>query len=231
MAFNTTSYLAGIGSVMIVLSTGFAGGYFFAGPDHNAPPNRLQRLAANTTDAKAGDADIASAEKPQAKPEVAAAVAVPAQAEPTSASTTQSAAVQPPASPAPEPSARQAATAQTAPPPTAQGAAKTPEPAQVMGDRTDSAKPGAEREKADAEHARIAEAKAASKKRTEARKLAEQQRRQHELEVAANAVRHIIHDRDGGEVVVRDAPPQDMVEVDQAESAGPEMRPFGFFGR
>lgn len=39
MAFNTASFLAGIGSVVVVLSTGFAGGYFFASPDQNAHLN------------------------------------------------------------------------------------------------------------------------------------------------------------------------------------------------
>jgi hypothetical protein len=44
-------------------------------------------------------------------------------------------------------------------------------------------------------------------------------------------VRQIIHDRDRGEVIVRDAPPEDVVEVDQAEAPAADMRPFGFFGR
>ena len=42
MKFNTTSYLAGVGSVVVVLSTGFAGGYFLANPTRTEPPNRLQ---------------------------------------------------------------------------------------------------------------------------------------------------------------------------------------------
>jgi hypothetical protein len=45
MAFNTTSNLAGVGSVVVILSTGFAGGYQLAYPTHPDPPNRLQRLA------------------------------------------------------------------------------------------------------------------------------------------------------------------------------------------
>jgi type IV secretory pathway VirB10-like protein len=49
MKFNTTSYLAGVGSVVAVLSTGFAGGYFLANPAQNDPPNRLQRVASNAT--------------------------------------------------------------------------------------------------------------------------------------------------------------------------------------
>ncbi len=52
MAFNTTSFLAGVGSVVAVLSSGLAGGYFLANPSHIDPPNRLQRVAAANQDSK-----------------------------------------------------------------------------------------------------------------------------------------------------------------------------------
>jgi hypothetical protein len=52
MAFSTTSYLAGVGSVVVILSSGFAGGYMLANPTHRDPPNRLQRLAAEGQDSK-----------------------------------------------------------------------------------------------------------------------------------------------------------------------------------
>ena len=244
MAFNTTSFLAGVGSVVVVLSTGFAGGYFFASPDHNVPPNRLQRVAASTTDTKAADANAAPAATVQAKPEIVAAapLAPPAQAaEPAQASTTPAAQSSAPA--APTPGAQQAIADQSAPTPAPQPqvAAKTEEPAHAAPDRTtaqassektNADKLGAEKEKSDREQARIADAKALSRKRAEAKKFAEQQRRQRELEVAAGAVRHIIHDRDGDEIIVRDAPPPpDVVEVDQAEPPAPDVRPFNFFGR
>ena len=64
MAFNRTSYMAGVGSVFMVLSTGFAGGYFMANPTHNDPPNRLQRLAS------AQDAKPVAQATPSAKPEM-----------------------------------------------------------------------------------------------------------------------------------------------------------------
>jgi hypothetical protein len=114
MAFSTTSFLAGVGSVVVVLSTGFAGGYLIAGPDRNAPPNRLQRVA-DTKDAKAADTNAASTAKPQARPEIAAAVVTPAQAELASASATQSAAAQPPASATEQASTTQDAASSPAP--------------------------------------------------------------------------------------------------------------------
>ena len=52
MAFSTTSYLAGVGSVVVILSTGFAGGYMLANPTRQDPPNRLQRLAAEGQDSR-----------------------------------------------------------------------------------------------------------------------------------------------------------------------------------
>jgi flagellar biosynthesis GTPase FlhF len=76
MAFSKTSYLAGVGSVVVILSTGFAGGYMLANPTRQDPPNRLQRLAAEGQDSK-GVAQAA----PAAKPEVVA-MAAPAAAEP-----------------------------------------------------------------------------------------------------------------------------------------------------
>ncbi|HVX76071.1 MAG TPA: hypothetical protein VHB49_08085 [Bradyrhizobium sp.] len=103
---------------------------------------------------------------------------------------------------------------------------------QAAPEKTNADKLSSEKEKADRERARIAEAKASARKRAEARKLAEEQRKQHELEVAAGAVRHIIHDSDdGGETFVRDAPSADIVEIDQAEPSQPAVRPFDFFGR
>lgn len=70
MAFSTTSYLAGVGSVVVILSTGFAGGYLLATPTHQDPPNRLQRLTAEGRDAK----PVAQA-TPATKPEAVATVA------------------------------------------------------------------------------------------------------------------------------------------------------------
>jgi len=73
MAFSTTSYLAGVGSVVVILSTGFAGGYMLANPTHQDPPNRLQRLAAEGQDSKP------VAQVTAAKPELVA-MAAPARA-------------------------------------------------------------------------------------------------------------------------------------------------------
>ena len=92
MTFNTTSYLAGVGSVVAVLSTGFAGGYFLANPTHVDPPNRLQRLAAKNHDAKA-TAPATAAAKPETVAE--ATSAAPATPAPPAAPTAQPAPQQP----------------------------------------------------------------------------------------------------------------------------------------
>jgi hypothetical protein len=44
MSFNTTSYLAGVGSVVAAITVGFSGGFFMAGPTPYAEHNRLQRV-------------------------------------------------------------------------------------------------------------------------------------------------------------------------------------------
>ena len=66
----------------------------------------------------------------------------------------------------------------------------------------------------------IAENKALERKRSDARKYAEQQRRQRELEVATIAVRRIIHDRNAQEVVIDD---------DQPEAPAPQTPHFNLF--
>jgi hypothetical protein len=249
MALNSASFLAGVGSVVVVLSTGFAGGYFFASPDDHAPPNRLQRVASNTTDAKPVDA--ASVATAQAKPEITAAAAAPAEARPALPLTTPAPAVASSSAPpaAPVATIQQASAEQPAPPSTSAApeqaqAQATPEQIRATPTQTNVDRPGAQQENADRQRAHIAEAKAASRKRAEARKVAEQQRKQRELEVAASAVRHIIHDGNGEQIIVHNdyppdrsaasdqeaAPEREVVEVDQAEPA-PEARPFGLFGR
>jgi type IV secretory pathway VirB10-like protein len=177
MAFSTTSYLAGGGSVVVILSTGFAGGYMLANPTHRDPPNRLQRLAAENQDTR----PVASA-TPTTKPE---AVAMSTPASTPAPATPQPAVAEPPA---------QSASAPVA--------AKAPEPvrssaAQVNAERTNT-------ERAGAEKARIAEARAAERKRAQARKFAERQRKRRELEVATVAVRQMMHDRGGEEFAAMD---------------------------
>jgi type IV secretory pathway VirB10-like protein len=200
MKFNTTSYLAGVGSVVVVLSTGFAGGYFIANPKRVEPPNRLQRLAAEDHSAPATTT---------VKPEVVAAVA-PAAA----------------ATPAVDPPAQQAVAQPASPAPASPVEAKTPEPAPSVAARETTA-PAADKadtekvstQKASPEKGRAAEARYAERKRGEARKVAEQQRKQRELDVATVAVRRIIHDRDAPEIV----------ENDSREAPAPAMSQFNLF--
>jgi len=217
MALNTTSLLAGVSSVVAVLSTGLAGGYFLANPSHIDPPNRLQRVAAANQDSKPTPVTT------DAKPEVVAAAApIAAPATEQASQTAPQAMAAPTAQPAVAPSeanaseaAHTAAIQQTAAPaPTARPDADA---------KTNDAKANGERANADkarAAEARSADARAAEKKRAGTRKIAEQQRKQRELEVATIAVRRIIHERDPSDVVV---------DSDQADTPAAEMPPFNLF--
>jgi hypothetical protein len=229
MTFNTTSYLAGVGSVMAVLSTGFAGGYFLANPTQVDPPNRLQRLAAEDHATKAPAPATAAA-----KPEIVAA-ATPAAAP---------AAPAPPAAPVAQPAPQTAvasAETKTAEPVRTVASQETSAPiaaGRPDADRTNTEKLNADKanvEKVSADKARAAEAKQPERRRSEARKIAEQQRKQRELEVATIAVRRIIHDRDAPDTVRgREAPDRDapiIIETDQPERSAPEMPHFNLFGR
>ena len=228
MKINTTSYLAGVGSVVAVLSTGFAGGYFLANPTHVNPPNRLQRLAAEDHTAPAA-----------AKPEsVAAATPAPTTA-PMAAATPApvTPAVQPPA---PQPEMQQAANTQTSSPADVQTSSpadvKAPEPARAAQETIAPAADKADAEKANTQKAsidkvRADEPKLAERKRSDARKVAEQQRKQRELEVATVAVRRIIHGRDAPDIVIRDRDADVVVENDPAEAPAPQMPHFNLFGQ
>jgi hypothetical protein len=222
MKINTTSYLAGVGSVVAVLSTGFAGGYFLANPTHVNPPNRLQRLAAE-------DHTAPAAAKPEA---VAAATSAPTAAP-------MAAAAPAPVTPAAQPPAQQAEMQQAANTKTTSPAdVKAPEPARTAGaqetiapasDKADAEK--ANTQKASIDKARTDEPKLAERKRSDARKVAEQQRKQRELEVATVAVRRIIHGRDAPDIVIRDRDADVVVENDPQQAPAPQMPHFNLFGQ
>jgi hypothetical protein len=102
---------------------------------------------------------------------------------------------------------------------TAQSSAPAPsaaEPAPSAAERERVAQAGAEKV---TEKLKAAEAsRAAEKKRIEARKLAERQRRQREVQEAAVAVKRMLRDRDVQQVADRD-------------EAGFDTPRFGFFGQ
>ncbi|WP_291858438.1 hypothetical protein [Bradyrhizobium sp.] len=47
MPFSTTSYLAGVGSVVAALAVGFSGGFLLATPTQHVEQNRLQRVTSS----------------------------------------------------------------------------------------------------------------------------------------------------------------------------------------
>jgi len=201
MALNTTSFLAGVGSVVAVLSTGLAGGYFLANPSHIDPPNRLQRVAAANQDSKPAAPAPATMQAAQTAPQATAAPAAQPAATPSEAKASEparTADIQETAAPAP-----------TASPDTDAKA----NDAKANGEKANA-------DKARAAEARSTDARAAEKKRAGTRKIAEQQRKQRELEVATIAVRRIIHERDPSDVVV---------DSDQAETPAAEMPHFNLF--
>jgi len=226
MKINTTSYLAGVGSVVAVLSTGFAGGYFLANPTHVNPPNRLQRLAAEDHTAPAA-----------AKPEAVAAATPAPVASPVTPGAAPAAAAAPVVQ---QPTVQQAAAPPTVSPAETKAPeeAKAPEPGRTIAARETivpaADKPDAEKtntQRASIDKARADEPKLAERKRSDARKFAEQQRKQRELEVATVAVRRIIHGRDAPDIVIRDRDADVVVENDPQQAPAPQMPHFNLFGQ
>lgn len=216
MAFNTTSYLAGVGSVVAALTIGFSSGFFFAAPKQNDPPNRLQRVASTAPLSNPVSAPAAPAPK-QEIPTQDIATAAPT----TSAATTAPIAASTPVVVAPSPSTTASVVApapgtQQLPPPEPQsGVTRSSEPAPSAAERERIAQIKAE----PAEKLSAAEAsRAAEKKRIEARKLAERQRRQREVQEAAAAVKRMLRDRD-------------VQQVSNRDEVGFDTPRFGFFGQ
>ena len=209
MSFNTTSYLAGVGTVVAALTIGFSGGFFLANPTQNTEQNRLQRVTSSAP---------ISSPAPQAattpKPEITEANATPA---PIQAA--QQPAVQVTQTPSRvEPIAVVAKSVEPAPAPIMTPApvmakapeASLPEPVGAAPEQERAASANAEKLRAAEAKA---EAKAAERKRAEARKLAER-RKQKEIETATVAVKRMLRDRE----------PQQVAD-------GFESPRFGFFGQ
>jgi hypothetical protein len=192
MSFSTTSYLAGVGSVIAALTIGFSGGFFIAKPTQFAEQNRLQRVISS--------APVAST-APQA-----AALPKPAMTEARVINTDWTPqAVQQPTRPETIPVMAKAVEPEPVPVP-APGVAKSePVRAAVEQARPDS--------NVDTDKLRAADAKAAERKRIEARKFAER-RKQREIALATVAVKRMLKDRDSQQV-----------------ADGIETPRFGFFGQ
>jgi type IV secretory pathway VirB10-like protein len=174
MSFSTTSYLAGVGSVIAALTIGFSGGFFIAKPTQYAEQNRLQRVTSS--------APIAS---------TAPQTAAPPQPVITEAKITSE--TTPPAVQQPTPP-------ETIP---VMAKAVEPEPAPVIA-KSEPIRPAAERERGtdsnlNAEKLRAVDAKAMERKRSEARNFAER-RKQREIALAAAAVKRMLRDRDPQQV-------------------------------
>jgi hypothetical protein len=185
MSFSTTSYLAGVGSVVAALTVGFSGGLFMAAPTHYEQ-NRLQRVMGPAPDTRPPQSAAATAPAIDApKPDTTEANASP---QPVPA-------IQPPARPEPIPVMAKAVEPDPAP-----VMAKAPEPVRVLPEQERSAQRNAEK-------IRAAEARAAERKRAEAKKFA-QRRKQKEIELAADAVRQMPMERDSEQFDDRAGTPQ-----------------------
>jgi hypothetical protein len=179
MSFNTTSYLAGVGSVVAALTVGLSGGLFMAGPTPYAEQNRLQRV-------------LSSAPIATPTPQIAATV----RPEIMAASGTS----------APTSTSQQRAHPETIPviakadaPERALVMAKAPNAKALEPIRTTLEQERAAQSNANPEKIRAAEARAAERNRSETRKLAERQK-QREIELATAAVKRMLQDRDPQQV-------------------------------
>lgn len=88
MSFSTTSYLAGVGTVVAALTLGFSGGFFLAPPTEHEEQNRLQRVASRAP--VSNPAQDATTPKPEITPArsielVAAKVPAPSTQQPARA--------------------------------------------------------------------------------------------------------------------------------------------------
>ena len=175
MSFSTTSYLAGVGSVLAALTVGFSGGLFLAAPTPYAEQNRLQRVMSSAPIASPTP-QIAAAPKP--KITEANATSAPASA------------IQQPARPETIPVMAKAAEPEPAP-----VMAKAPEAKALEPIRAAPEQERAAQSNVNAEKIRAAEARAAERKRAEARKM-EERRKQREIELATVAVKRMLRDRD-----------------------------------
>lgn len=175
MSFSTTSYLAGVGSVIAALTIGFSGGFFLAKPTPYVEQNRLQRVTSNSTNSTVASPAPQATDLPQ--PVVTEAKATPVSIPPEIR----------------KPSETVPVMAEAVAPETAPVIAK-PEPIRDAAEPDRAAQPDVK-----AERLRAADAKAMERKRKEARKFAER-RRQREIALATVAVRRMLRDRDPQQV-------------------------------
>jgi hypothetical protein len=178
MAFNNSSYFAGIGTVVAAVTLGFAVGAMITSGGVQ-PPNRLERVAASAV-LPASNLHPADAQK-----------AVPG--EPTEAADDARPAVQqPPAPPAIMVRSEAAATSMAQPPAPAI-VARSEDPAAAKNERASARSFELKRE--------------TYRRRDDERKFADRKKRQ-EIEDAANAVRQMRRDGVIDQVVERDRTPR-----------------------
>ena len=171
MAFNTTSFLAGVGTVFAAVMLGFAGGAMIT-TSPKVEPNRVERVA--------GSAPVVSAKtETQASPAVPAASVSPAK--PATAET--AAGPDRVISLPPKPDSPQAVPSQLV----AQPQPVSPQPQPVMAKDDAGAQADNAKKVRDPELKKEAELKKAQR-RAEARR---ERRKQQEIQAAANAVRQL----------------------------------------
>jgi hypothetical protein len=181
MPFSTTSYLAGIGTVVTALTIGFSGGVFLAPHEQYVEQNRLQRVSSTAT---------MSNQEPQIvvmpKMETAAANAASL----------------------PAPAAQQPVRHMTIPVMAkSAGPESPPVPAKTLVSPREAAETHrTKRPQADEETTRVAQARAAERKRVEAEQSAAR-RKQRETEVATVAGTRLIRDRTPPQFAVRNETP------------------------
>lgn len=181
MPFSTTSYLAGVGTVVAALAIGFSGGFLLAPSADHVEQNRLQRVASNDP-----LSNPASLEATTPKSEIKQVRSIELVAAPVSAT-------QQPAHHEPTP-------AKALEPAPASAHAKAAEPARAAPEKT-AANPEVNTEKM-----RAAEAKAERKRAREQRRA--ERRKQREKALAAAAAKRVLSDPPPQQFADRTEPPR-----------------------
>jgi type IV secretory pathway VirB10-like protein len=180
MPFSTTSYLAGVGTVVAALTVGFSGGLFLAVPERHVEQNRLQRVSSTA---------------PISDPAPQTAVTRKLETVPANAASPPAPAIQQPARPVTIP-----VMAKTVEPELPSMTARAPESAREAAEQDRTA-----RAHANAEKMRAAEARAAERRRAKAQQSTE--RRKQREEVATVAGKRMLRDRDPQQLAVRTETP------------------------
>jgi hypothetical protein len=232
MPFNTVSYFAGVGTVVVAVGVGFGGALVMTGSgDKYEPPNRVERVAGSPPlhAAPAPQRSIPLGTTTASDTESTAAVSAPPNTSPPQPNTS-------PPQPPPDPQRAAAEPGQTtgeghadAPRQVQQSAAKPPDQdAEARKQDAESKRQDADARRQDADARKVVERKQAERRRWSWRRQQQQQHRQDDLDNAVTEVRRIDRPDQGRDRTDRPDAGRDVV-VGQHDLF--EMPRMSFFGQ